>query len=76
MVKNKVQFIKSRFIIFSIFFLLLLSFSVSSEEYNKSIELNVFKLNPALRLYKRNGFKIIEEKKKVYVMRFCSSNRV
>jgi len=41
-----------------------------AKKENRNIELRVFKINPAFRLYERKGFKIFKETDTHYYMRF------
>lgn len=39
-----------------------------AKKLSKNIKLSVYKNNPALKLYKRNGFKIVEENEDSFIM--------
>lgn len=39
-----------------------------AKSLSKSIRLSVYKNNPALKLYKRNGFRVVEESKDSFIM--------
>ena len=45
-----------------------------AEEANKTIALAVVKINPALRLYERLGFQVVDEDNRKFYMRWNRSN--